>query len=484
MEKVKEVFSTLLENSIGEKIESIESLPKEGSDRNYYRIITIKGNKYVGTYNINVKENLSFIYFSNFFSQKNLKVPTVFAVDSTNQYYIQSDLGNLSLLDKLKQEGFTEKSKNLYKKALMALSDLQIKGDEGLNYSNCFSGQTFDSGAIMADLLYFKYYFLRTLKIVYDGPQLIKDFDTLADFLGNVPNKFFLMRDCQARNIMVQDEEVVFIDYQGGKKGPLPYDVASLLWQAKAELSWEWKSDLTDFYIDHLKKEHNLKIESHLFKSQLNGFVLIRLLQVLGAYGFRGLFEKRTHFLESIPQGLRNLKLWLEKCPLTVEIPELTAIIEKLIQPDFIRKYEINKATPGANLVVEINSFSYKKGLPSDASNNGGGFIFDCRSILNPGRFEAYKKLTGKDKPVSNFLVNNEGMEKFLQNVKELVGQSVENYLERDFSNLQVNFGCTGGQHRSVYCAEALNKFLIDKYGVKTILNHNNEINWPKVDAL
>ena len=162
----------------------------------------------------------------------------------------------------------------------------------------------------------------------------------------------------------------------------------------------------------------------------------------------------------------------------------MTAIIEKLIQPDFIRKYEINKATPGANLVVEINSFSYKKGLPSDESNNGGGFIFDCRSILNPGRFEAYKKLTGKDKPVSNFLVNNEGMEKFLQNVKELVGQSVENYLERDFSNLQVNFGCTGGQHRSVFCAEALNKYLKNKYGVKTILNHNNEINWPKVDAL
>jgi hypothetical protein len=283
---------------------------------------------------------------------------------------------------------------------------------------------------------------------------------------------------------MVREEDVVFIDYQGGKKGPLPYDVASLLWQAKAELPWEWKSDLTDFYIDYLKQEHNLKIDSNLFKSQLNGFVLIRLLQVLGAYGFRGLFEKRTHFLESIPQGLRNLKLWLEKCPMTIEIPELTTIIEKLIRPDFISKYEINKAIPEAKLVVEINSFSYKKGLPSDSSNNGGGFIFDCRSILNPGRFEAYKKLTGKDKPVSDFLMNNEGMEKFLQNVKELVGQSVENYLERDFSNLQVNFGCTGGQHRSVYCAESLNKYLKDKYEVKTTIKHNNEINWPKEDTL
>lgn len=484
MEKVNAIFSGLLEKAKKAAIQNFNHLPKAGSDRNYYRIFTIDGNSYIGTYNINIKENLSFIYFSNFFGQKKLNVPTIIAVDDSNQYYIQSDLGDNSLLDKLKNEGYSNGIKKLYQKALIALSNIQIKGDEGLNYSHCFSGQAFDRGAIMADLLYFKYYFLRTLKIVYDGPQLIKDFDTLADFLGNVPNKFFLLRDCQARNIMVQNEEVFFIDYQGGKKGPLPYDVASLLWQAKAELPWEWKSDLTDFYINHVKTVHNLKIESHLFKSQLNGFVLIRLLQVLGAYGFRGLFEKRTHFLESIPQGLRNLKLWLEKCPLTVEIPELKAIIEQLIQPGFIQKYETIKALPEKQLVVEINSFSFKKGLPIDTSNNGGGFVFDCRSILNPGRFEAYKKLSGRDKPVIDFLLQNEGMEMFLQNVKDLVGQSVENYLERDFSNLQVNFGCTGGQHRSVYCAEALNKYLKDKYGVKTILAHQNEINWPKKEDL
>lgn len=480
MEKVEKIFTDLLEKSCNTKVESINNLPKAGSDRQYYRIKTVDNQLFIGTFNENEKENNSFFYFTNWFGEKKLNVPKLIAVDDTKKYYIQTDLGDSCLLDVLNQEGLNDHTKELYKKSILALIELQVVGDEGLNYSNCFAGKVFDKGAIMADLYYFKYYFLRTLKLVYDGPKLIKDFETIADYLGNVLHKFFLMRDCQARNIMIQNDTPYFIDYQGGKKGPLQYDIVSLLWQAKAALPWEWKSELTEFYIENLQNKHGLKFDTNLFKSQLNGFVLIRLLQVLGAYGFRGLFEKRNHFLESIPQALLNLKLWLEKCQITIEIPELTTIIGQLIQPEFIKKYETTKAEASSMLCIEINSFSYKKGLPTDASNNGGGYVFDCRSILNPGRFDDYKTLTGKDKPVIDFLANNEGMQSFLLHVKSLVDQSVVNYLERDFEHLQVNFGCTGGQHRSVYCAEMLNQHLKNKFGVKSTITHQNASNWPK----
>jgi hypothetical protein len=289
-----------------------------------------------------------------------------------------------------------------------------------------------------------------------------------------------MFRDFQSRNIIVNQNDVHFIDFQGGMKGALQYDVASLLWQAKAELSEQWKDNLLDYYMDQVDILLKEPVDRTTFVSQYNGYVLIRLLQVMGAYGFRGLFERKAHFLASIPLAMRNLQFFIENKRVGIVTPEFDRVLKIVMSDEMIARFEPAQANESTPLIVSVNSFSYKRGFPVDDSENGGGFMFDMRGILNPGRFDDYKKLSGLDKPVQDFLEQRTKMNEYLNSVWDLIDITVEDYLKRGFQNLQINFGCTGGQHRSVYAAEQTARHLRNKYKIKTHLSHTNKANWVK----
>lgn len=479
MEAVVQEIGELFTKLKNVKPERIEKLPQSGSDRIYFRIYGTEGTL-IATYNLNKKENSTFINFSKHFKEAGLPVPQIFCANEENTIYIQEDLGNESLLDKLEANGHGDYAYGLFKKSLKGLADVQIKGDKDLNYDWCLTAKEFGKQAILSDLLYFKYYFLDTLRLPYDKQALLDDFDALSTYLTRTEYKYFMFRDFQSRNIIINKDEVHFIDYQGGMKGALQYDVASLLWQAKAKLSEDWKDDLLDYYMDCIDELLIKPIDRITFVSQYNGYVLIRLLQVLGAYGFRGLFERKAHFLTSIPLALWNLKFFIENKRIGIVTPEFDRMLHIMVSEEIIERFTPLQANDDTPLVIKINSFSYKKGIPADESENGGGFVFDMRGILNPGRFDEYKKLSGKNKPVQDFLEQRTKMNEFLNSVWDLIDITVQEYLKRGFENLMINFGCTGGQHRSVYAAEQTARHLRNKYKVKVELNHTNEANWVK----
>ena len=479
MEAMQDAIKHLFLSYAGKDWERIEKIPQSGGDRIYFRIKQ-GADSYIATYNLNLKENETFIYFAQHFHSKGLPVPKVLAVSADQKIYLQEDLGSESLLDVLEREGKTERVYQLFQKSLKALVQLQVKGSEGLDYSKCLTSKTFGKHAVLTDLLYYKYYFLDTLQYPYDKQALIDEFELLSDQLSDSHFNYFMFRDFQSRNIVVQNDEVFFIDFQGGMKGGLPYDVASLLWQAKAELSNEWKERLLNDYIKEAEIVLGETIDATLFKKQYHGFVLLRLLQVLGAYGFRGLFERKAHFLTSIPLGLKNLRAFLEVHTLDKDTPVFAGILKWMVGDEVLNRFTPMQATEKTPLVITINSFSYKKGLPVDSSDNGGGFIFDMRGILNPGRFDPYKNESGLDKPVQDFLEQKTKMNTFLNSVWDLIDITVEDYLARDFKSLQINFGCTGGQHRSVFAAEQTARHLKNKYKVKVVLAHTNQNNWVK----
>lgn len=476
---ITEQIEALYEKFATRKVGRIEKLPQSGSSRIYFRIYDAD-KTYIATYNRNIVENETFIAFSNHFKSKNLPVPAVFILDESKMLYIQEDLGNRSLLDELESKGHCDEVYALYKKSLQELARFQIEGDKGLDYSLCLTASEFGKEAILSDLLYFKYYFLDSLERPYDKQALLNDFEALAVFLRQCRFKFFMFRDFQSRNIIVENGNVYFIDYQGGMKGAMQYDAASLLWQARAQLSDDWKERLLGDYIDAVAQYLPQDIDRSLFTNQYKGFVLIRLLQVLGAYGFRGLFERKAQFLSSIPLALRNLKWFVENRLMGIDLPEFDRMLRLIVSDEVIQQFETIKATDKTPLTVVVNSFSYRNGIPADDSPNGGGFVFDCRGILNPGRFDEYKKLCGKDKPVQDFLEQKTKMNVFLNSVFDLIDISVENYLERGFEHLQINFGCTGGQHRSVYAAEQTARHLRNKYNLKVQAVHTNQENWVK----
>ncbi len=459
--------------------DSIHKIPQSGGDRVYFRIH--QGSQtWIATYSLNMKENQTFIYFANHFKDKGLPVPKVLAVNEQYTSYIQEDVGNTSLLEVLEKEGKTEHVFSLFQKSSKGLAALQVKGHQGLDYQHCLTSKIFGNQSIMTDLLYYKYYFLDSLQYPYDKQALMNEFELLSDQLASKDFNYFLFRDFQSRNIMVQDGEVYFIDFQGGMQGGLSYDVASLLWQAKAELSQEWKDQLLSYYIQEVQKLLPASIDVHAFKKQYNGFVLLRLLQVLGAYGFRGLFERKAHFLASIPLGLQNLKNFLSTIDLSKETPVFASILNWMVSDEVMNRFTPPIANENTPLQITIHSFSYKKGIPVDPTENGGGFVFDMRGILNPGRFDEYKKLSGLDKPVQDFLEQKTKMNVFLNSVWDLVDINVEDYLKRGFASLHINFGCTGGQHRSVFAAEQTARHLKNKYKVKVNLIHTNKVNWVK----
>lgn len=476
MQALVDAVSQFYKNWSGKQPAQVDVLPQSGSDRRYFRLFDEQGSSVIGTHGLNVAENETFVYFSGHFYRKQLPVPEILGVSYDKTIYLQQDLGDTSLLDILEQKGHGEESYNVFRESLYQLARLQVLGDEGMNYQRCLTNEEFGKQAIMADLLYFKYYFLDTLQRPYDKQKLIDDFEALSNYLTHTEYKYFMFRDFQSRNIMVNnDNHVHFIDYQGGMKGAPQYDVASMLWQARANLSEEWKNNLLEDYINSLESIINNPIDRAVFQSQYHGYVLIRLLQVLGAYGFRGMFERKAQFLTSIPQALKNLRTFLENFSPGLVVPEFKRVLEICVDDEIIQRFSPVQATEETPLTVKISSFSYRKGIPEDNSGNGGGFVFDCRGIDNPGRHQEYKEIHGRDRPVIDYLERQTRMEDFINSVFDLVDISVEEYIKRGFESLCVNFGCTGGQHRSVYAADALARHLRNKYQVKIELTHREQ---------
>lgn len=479
MQEIINAVSQLYKSWTGKEPAQVDVLPQSGSDRRYFRLHNEGGKTFIGTHGLNVPENEAFIYFAGHFRTKQLNVPEILAVSYDKTVYLQEDFGNISLLNILESKGFTQEVYGLFKESLHQLARLQVLGDDGLNYKKCLTNEEFGRQAIMADLLYFKYYFLDALQRPYDKQKLIDDFEALSTYLTHTEYKYFMFRDFQSRNILI-DDQVHFIDFQGGMKGAPQYDVASMLWQARANLPDEWKNNLLEDYMSSFESIIGNTVDREVFRSQYNGYVLIRLLQVLGAYGFRGLFERKAQFLTSIPTALKNLKWFFQNQSLGIVLPEFKRVLSICTEDDIIERFTPIQADESTPLIVKISSFSYRKGIPEDASGNGGGFVFDCRGIENPGRYSEYKEHHGRDRAVMEFLERQTRMQTFLNSVFDMVDISVEEYIKRGFSNLAVNFGCTGGQHRSVYAADALARHLRNKYKVKIELHHREqeEKNW------
>lgn len=460
-----------MDKDLSEKIVDIKLLPASGSSRVYYRITTEK-QSYIATYNSNIEENTAFLAFSKHFKDSNLPVPEIIAVNDKKDCYIQSDLGDVSLFDFVqncvKNNLYDEETVRLYKKTISELVNFQIIGNKNLDYSIAFPTTSFDKISVIDDLNYFKYYFLKVNdEIIFNESRLNSDFQNIANYILEAPSNFFMYRDFQSRNVMIKDNNPYFIDYQGGRKGPLQYDIISLLYQVKAQLPNNLRDELLSHYKDELSRFINLN--EIKFDKYYNSFILLRLLQVLGAYGFRGLIQKKQHFIDSIPYALNELIALRNNIDFPFETPELSNILNQI--DILLIKYQHNE---NQKLTVIVNSFSYKNGgIPEDRSGNGGGFVFDCRALPNPGRYEEYKKMTGQDSEVQDFLNKYQEVHHFLDNTQSIVFQSVENYIERNFKNLFVNFGCTGGQHRSVFFAEMTAIKLHQKYPqIKVILNH------------
>ena len=454
--------------SLGQIPVDIQSLAASGSSRKYYRVLT-DGPSMIGAYNANIEENDAFYYLTAHFGALGLPVPRLLAVDERHECYLQSDLGDETLFGLIQRDlkggGYSEATVTLLKQVLEQLVRLQTEGHQGLDYSKVYPVPCFDQAAVIDDLDYFKYYFVKpNASVVFNETRLKAEFHRFADFVCQADNNYFMFRDFQSRNIMVCDHKPFFIDYQGGRRGPLQYDVVSLLYQVKAQMPQELREEL----LEHYKKTLATRVDLSTldFDRYYPYFVYLRLLQVLGAYGFRGLIQKKAHFIESIPFALNELKTLNESFPLT-EYPELQNVISQLQTP-----YS-SLLTPHSSLTITVNSFSFKKGYPDDFSGNGGGFVFDCRALPNPGREPEFRNKTGRDWEVVEYLEAKPQTHVFLDHVKAIVAQSVDNYLERHFSHLMISFGCTGGQHRSVFFAQTVADWIKKNYPQVIVkLNH------------
>ena len=462
-----------LVRSIGMHPVDIKPIAESGSARKYYRILT-DGGSIIGTYNANVEENEAFFYLTEHFGQYNLHVPKLLAINEERNCYLQSDHGDETLFDHvqcdLKSGSYSPETISLYKKTLEQLVRFQMEGHRGLDYAKVYPMPCFDKSAVMDDLDYFKYYFVKPhAEIVFNETRLKAECNAFSDFIGQAFSDAFMYRDFQSRNVMVDYGKPCFIDYQGGRRGPLQYDVVSLLYQVKAQLPPDLRNEL----LGHYKKALSAYLDpsSIDFDKYYPYFVYLRLLQVLGAYGFRGLIQKKAHFIESIPYALKELKSWNETHPLEA-YPELQHVILQVVAL-LDHRYLSPLTSHLSPLTVTLNSFSFKKGYPDDFSGNGGGFVFDCRALPNPGREPQFKTKTGRDWEVVEYLMEKPQTHVFLDHVKGIVGQSIDNYLERHFSNLMVSFGCTGGQHRSVFFAQSIADWIKATYPTVNVkVNH------------
>ena len=463
----KDKLITLFESYTGQKPDAVQEFPSSGSNRRYFRL-TGGSRTLIGVAGNHLEENRVFIYLSEHFREKGLPVPGVLAVSPDGMQYLQEDLGDQVLFDRVapgRESGtYSPEETDLLCRSIALLPRLQFEGAQGLDWNRCLYS-SFNGRMVDFDLNYFKYCFLKASGLEYNEERLQDDFDRLREDLLQESGDTFLHRDFQARNIMVKDNEPWIIDFQGGRRGPIYYDVASFVWQARSRFPEPMKQQLLQAYLQGLRAYQEVD-EAH-FYSRLRLFVLFRTLQVLGAYGFRGLFERKAHFLSSIPPAMANLRALVQE-PFT-DYPYLNSLLEQLARLPQFREAE--KSQDG-QLTVHVYSFSLKKGVPEDPTGNGGGYVFDCRAIHNPGKYERYRQSTGMDADVIQFLEEDGEVTTFLESVYKLVDAHVERFLERGFTHLQVSFGCTGGQHRSVYCAEHLGQHLAARYPVKVIVTH------------
>ena len=416
------------------------------------------------------EENVAFLEFSRHFRRHGLPVPEIYAEDLDRGAYLEQDLGDTTLFEFLSKnragESVAPQVVEAYRKVVAILPRFQVEGGRDLNYGVCYPVSSFDRQSIAWDLNYFKYYFLRLAGVPFNEQALENDFSRLTDFLLTAPRDYFLYRDFQSRNVMLPGGQPYFVDYQGGRKGALQYDIASLLFDAKADLPPELRTQLLDQYLDALSSF--IALDRQAFLGHYYPYVYARVMQALGAYGFRGFYERKPHFLQSVPYALKNLRWLLHNVQLPIALPTLTEAFRNMLASEKL----LSIAAPAENLIVRIFSFSFHRELPRDESGNGGGFIFDGRSLPNPGREERFKPLTGKDAPDIDYLNQQESVHQFLAGVYSLVDSSVGNYQQRDFKNLMVSFGCTGGQHRSVFLAEQLAKHLRARNGVEVSIRH------------
>ena len=449
---------------------SVIPLTGSASNRRYYRLASDAG-ACIGVIGTDVKENNAFVTIARHFRTKGINVPEVYAVSDDMSAYLQEDLGDMVLFDMLSsaRRGGEDMTcvDALLNKTMSMLPAIQYDGAEGLDFSVCYPQPSFDRRMIMFDLNYFKYCFLKPSGLEFDEVLLQDDFERFADVLLEEDTDTFLYRDFNARNVMICDGEPYFVDFQGGRRGPVYYDVASFIWQARAKYPEVLKERMLDSYLTAL--EQYRPVDRSAFRQRLDLFILFRLLQVLGAYGFRGLVEHKANFVTSIPAAISELKSMTGR--FSSQYPYLTHTLERLCA---LSRFE--EPVSDGTLEVRVCSFSFKKGIPQDTTGNGGGYVFDCRSIHNPGRYEPYKKLTGRDEPVIRFLEDDGEVFGFLEHVYGVVDPHVETYVSRGFSSLMVSFGCTGGQHRSVYCAEHLASHLREKYpDIRVRLTHREQ---------
>lgn len=468
MQEIKQNLDKLFYDHFGRNPQSITPLPQGGSDRRYFRL-SVDSQSAIGAYNPDVDENKTFIYLSQHFASIGLPVPLLYGVSDDENYYLLSDLGDRSLFDHILEIDWEHDQQiDVLKRTISMLIRFQIEGATGLDFGKCCPKSDFDLQSVMWDFNYFKYSFLKPSGIKFDEAKLDDDFFVFANLLLAQPTGYFHYRDFQSRNVMLVDNNPYFIDYQGGRRGPLLYDLASFLYQARANFPEKVRSELLGYYLDEVAGF--IEINKSLYIEIFPAFALFRVIQTLGAYGFRGFFERRSHFLQSIPLAATNLKNLTEKidnCGLT--LPTLKPILVSIAE-----KYgDTNEQTQAfEGLTVEVNSFSYRKGYPLEHPEHGGGFVFDCRALPNPGRLTEYKMLTGLQKPVVDYLENHKEIEDFYAETFTLVRKSIEIYQKRGFKHISVSFGCTGGQHRSVYMANRLAKAIELYASLRVKLNH------------
>jgi len=473
-----EILKQLFEGHFHSPVERVQPLAGQlgGSARKLIRLA--RGNlSAVGVLYDVREENVAFLEFSRHFRRHGLPVPEIYADDLSRGAYLEEDLGDTTLFEFLSQHRsgprIAAQVSEAYRKVVALLPRFQVEAGRDLNYDVCYPRASFDRQSIAWDLNYFKYYFLRLAGVAFNEQALEDDFNRLADFLLTARRDYFLYRDFQSRNVMLRDGNPFFLDYQGGRKGALQYDIASLLYDAKADLPPELRRQLLDHYLDSLAGF--LPLDRDAFMRHYYAYVFVRLMQALGAYGFRGFYERKTLFLQSVPYALKNLRWLLHNVELPIALPVLMDAFKSMLASEKLQQIAATSlagdaassgpaglaaACAGQTLTVRIFSFSFHRGLPDDDSGHGGGFIFDARSLPNPGREERFQSLTGKDAPVAEYLRGQESVRRFLASAVSLVENAVSEYQRRGFKNLMVSFGCTGGQHRSVYLAEELAKRL------------------------
>lgn len=465
-----EILKQLFHLHIGQQAEACHPLTPAGSPRRYYRL-NAEGYSVIGVVGTSLKENEAFFAIAQQMRSQGLPVPEVYAVSDDRMCYLQEDLGDTALFDLLtdaqRQGAYNDSIIELLRTVMRLLPDIQWCTAKDFDFTNCYPSPELNRRGIQWDLHYFKYCFLKATGLEFDEERLEDDFEHLASVLLQDDSNTFMYRDFQSRNIMIRDGKPWLIDFQGGRRGPIEYDLVSYLWQARARFTPEMRDELIKEYVRSASRYRSFDEET--FVQRLQYFILFRTLQVLGAYGYRGYFEHKAHFIQSIPLAIENLRTLLNENDFT-DMPYLVTLLRDMTSLPLFTPYKEE-----TELTVRITSFSYKKGIPEDSSGNGGGFVFDCRAIHNPGRYNEYKQLTGRDEPVISFLDKEEAMHNFLNHVYSIVDYSVEKYRERGFKNLMVNFGCTGGQHRSVYSAEHLAEHLSEKYGVRIILEHREQ---------